>query len=356
MRMHLVSLPHTQVTHEYECCAYSQKVLKFAKILKGLGHTVYLYAGEQNEAPCDELIPCITEKERQAVVGDKHYVLDVSFDENLPYWRSFNLNASAAIAKRAQPKDFLCLIAGWSHKPIADIFPNLMAVEFGIGYKGTFSNYRVFESYAWMHYHYGMKGLEHGRWYDAVIPNYFEREAFPYRSKKEDFYLYVGRQISAKGIEVAAETCKRLGKRLVIAGPGAPISSYGEYVGVLNPEQRGDLMSRAKALFVPTYYVGPFEGVAVEAMMCGTPVITTDWGVFAETVIQDKTGFRCRTLQEFMDAAEHVGELDAQAIRRHAVNNYSLEAIAPKYEAYFERLMALWGDGWYATRSQAEAA
>ena len=40
MRMHLVSLPHTQVTHEYECCAYSQKVLKFAKILKGLGHTV----------------------------------------------------------------------------------------------------------------------------------------------------------------------------------------------------------------------------------------------------------------------------------------------------------------------------
>ena len=111
---------------------------------------------------------------------------------------------------------------------------------------------------------------------------------------------------------------------------------------------------------MPTYYVGPFEGVAVEAMMCGTPVITTDWGVFAETVIQGKTGFRCRTLQEFVDAAEHVGELDAQAIRRHAVNNYSLEAIAPKYQAYFERLDALWRDGWYelkqSIRSQERAA
>ena len=33
-------------------------------MMKNLGHTVYLYASEDNEAPVDELITCIT-KEQQ---------------------------------------------------------------------------------------------------------------------------------------------------------------------------------------------------------------------------------------------------------------------------------------------------
>jgi hypothetical protein len=37
-------------------------------------------------------------------------------------------------------------------KPIADGFYKYhISVEFGVGYSGVFSNYKVFESYAWMH-------------------------------------------------------------------------------------------------------------------------------------------------------------------------------------------------------------
>jgi hypothetical protein len=48
----------------------------------------------------------------------------------------------------------------------------LLAVEFGIGYPGSFAKYRVFESYAWMHTTYGaQRGADiDGVWYDAVIP------------------------------------------------------------------------------------------------------------------------------------------------------------------------------------------
>jgi hypothetical protein len=55
-----------------------------------------------------------------------------------------------------------------------------MVVELGIGYEGSFAKYRVFESYAWMHYTYGkIDQSDNGRFFDCVIPNYFNTEEFP---------------------------------------------------------------------------------------------------------------------------------------------------------------------------------
>ena len=318
-------------------------------MMKECGHTVYLYAGEQNEAPCHELVPCISEVERSAVVGNGHYV-NASFDISLPHWKAFNANAARAIAERAQPHDFLCLIAGQSHKPIADALPALMAVEFGIGYGGTFARYRVWESYAWMHVCYGASTSNShsadGQWFDAVIPNSFEVEDFPFRECKDDYYLFIGRLIDRKGVQIAADACEAAGRRLIIAGYGTP-PGYGEYIGIVGPQERGRLMAGARAVLAPTVYIEPFGGVVVEAMMCGTPVITTDWGAFTETNIHGVTGFRCRMFHEFASALDQVNNLDPKAIRDHAIANYSLDAIGPKYDAYFRRLETLWKDGWY---------
>ena len=351
MRFHVVSLPHTQVTDAFSACAYTEKVRKFCRMMhEMLGHTVYLYAGDENEAPCDEHVSCISEDERAAACGNNHYSA-ASFDYSLPHWRHFNHRASLAIRKRAQPHDFICLIGGIAHKTIADALPEMMTVEFGIGYGGTFAKYRVFESYAWMHAIYGHQagGPERadGFWYDAVIPGYFERERFPFSRHKQPYCCFVGRLIERKGYSIAVEVCRARKMRLLIAGQGDP-PDYGEHVGVIGPKARGELMANAQACFVPTVYLEPFGNVAVEAMACGTPVIATDWGAMTETVIQGKTGFRCRSFQQFLDAVDDVRQLDPLEIRDHAVNNYSLEATAPKYESYFERLGTLWTDGWYA--------
>ena len=317
--------------------------------MKNLGHTVYLYGGEYNEAPCDEHIKCISEEERINCLNGNFYT-SPSFDWTLPHWVNFNNNVINEIKNRLEHKDFICLISGYAAKQIADAFPNELSVEFGIGYGGSFAQFRVFESYAWMHACYGSRTTDphslDGNFFDAVIPSYIDIEEFPLNENPSDYYLYIGRLIERKGYNIAVEVCKHLNKKLVIAGNGVP-PEYGEYVGSVGSEERAKLMGGAIATFVPTIYIEPFGTVAVEAMACGSPVITTDWGAFTETVIDGTTGYRCHTFQEFLYATENVKLLDRKYISNYSKNRYGLDSVGLMYEDYFHRLETLWDKGWY---------
>lgn len=351
MCFHLLGLPHTQVTRSFTSCAFTNKIFYFAKMMRARGHEVFLYAGDQCGPDVTEHIQCFTEAERLVHCNGVHYT-QASWNSSDPGWQTFNSRCIAEITKRAQPQDFICIMGGYAQKPVADALPHLMSVEYGIGHPGSFAKYRVFESYAWLHTTYGAEtygrpGAADGRWFDAVIPGYFDVAEFPFSAEKDDYCFFIGRLIERKGAHIAAEVCKTLGMKLIVAGQGEPPAGT-EYVGVIGPEERGKLMARARCVFVPTIYIEPFGNVAVEAQACGTPVLTTDWGAFTETVQQGVTGYRCRTLQEFCQGVTDCATLDPYAIRQRALDTYSLPVVARQYETYFQRLLTLWGEGWYA--------
>lgn len=345
MRIHLVSLPHTQTKKAYSTCAYTEKVRKFSTMMTKRGHDIFLYAGEENEAECREHICCIT-KEKQAEYGfnGPEDYLKIDFNSSEP-WGYFHSNVIEEIKKRIEPKDIICVITGIPTMCFESEFPNNIVVEFGVGYSGICHKYRVFESYAWRNFVYGQKNMD-GVFFDEVIPNYFETKDFPFIKKKGDYFLYIGRLTEKKGYRIAQDVCERKGYRLLVAGPGE-FDGYGEYIGILDPRQRAKVMGHARAVFVPTLYVAPFEGVHVEAMLCGTPVITTDFGVFSESVYDGINGFRCNMFEEFYMATEMVKDLDYLRIRKLAIERYSTETVAVQYDHYFNRLLKLYGGGWY---------
>lgn len=360
MRFHVPGIPHTVTNQQYISCAYTQKVYKLCSMLSKLGHEVYHYGCEGSNPQCTESVNVVTEEFRQTFYPTNYHTEQFRFDTNDKYHNVYYANAIAEIKKRQQPKDFLLCAWGWGHEPIARAFDNMLVVESGIGYESVFSKYRVFESYTWMAHVYGLNKIKNGAWYDAVIPNFFDPSDFIYSDKKEDWFLYLGRITQRKGVEIAVQTTKEIGAKLLIAGQGTLINekeqvritdSHVEHVGFADVYKRKELLSRAKAVFMPTYYIEPFGGVSIEAAMSGTPVISSDWGVFGENILHGVTGYRCRTFDHFCWAAENSSSISSAACRHWAIENFSMDRIALMYQEYFEMLYDLWDKGWY-TRSK----
>ena len=223
-------------------------------------------------------------------------------------------------------------------------------VESGIGYPDPVSNFRVYESYAWMHFHLGREGKFDGtKWYHAVIPNAFDPTLFgpPLPcDERDDYALYFGRIMDSKGTHIACRAARKAGLRTIIVGQGNPAPYLADVPGTeyLPPQgaaQRRHLMQRARVLLCPTQYVEPFGGVAVEAMLSGTPVVSTDWGAFPETVLHGVTGYRCRTFEQFVWAVRHAGDIDPLVCRRWSESNYSLSRVGAMYEEYFDMILRL---------------
>lgn len=368
MRFHVIGLPHCPTTREHSACAYTAKNFKFCKMMYGLGHEVIHYGVEGSNPTCVEHVTTLTTADMKRFFGGHDYTKDyypIVWDSNLPYWQISNANAAFEVRRRAHKKDFVCVLGGACHQPLCNALADkpVMPVEYGIGYFGTFAKHRVFESYAHMHHVYGRGGNDpDGQFFDAIIPNYFQLEDFTFQEQPSDYFLFVGRMIRRKGLEIAIEATRRAGVKLLLAGQGAKQEGskikiedqeydapHVELIGYLDPDRRNEIMGKAIALLAPTLYLEPFGGVAVEAQLCGTPAITTDWGAFPETVLHGSTGYRCRTIEQFVWAIRHAGLLDRKVVSDRARNLYSLQTIGKMYEEYFGMLLTLWDEGFWET-------
>lgn len=355
--LHVPALPHTVTRAEDSVCAYTTKVLRFCKMMSARGHRVIHYGNEGSTVAPAEHVEIFSSTQQQQHYGGEAWFQRKQFycvpwDNGAP-WRQFNRDCAYEIKQRAHPRDIVCIIGGVAQREIADLLSDqeVLCVEYGIGYEGTFAPYRAFESYAWMHHVYGLQQIKDGRAFDAVIPNYFDPDDFTLGNGGGDYLLYMSRMTPRKGYDVAVETARRSGLKLVMAGAGTEIiqESFVEHVGQVGPAERNKLMGGARALLVPTQYIEPFGGVAIEALFCGTPVITTDWGAFTETV-GPRDGARCKTLEQFVRAAQraHTGFYNRESRRDHAINRFALNAVAPMFEEWFQQLQTLYGEGWYA--------
>jgi glycosyltransferase involved in cell wall biosynthesis len=359
MRFHILGLPHTVSSKEYNACAYTQKVVKFAKMMTKRGHTVIHYGHEDSKLECTEHVTVLTNEDWKIAYGDYDWRKNFfKYDTGDHAYTTFYKNTIAEIQKRKQPNDFILPFWGAGHKPVCDAHPDLITVEPGIGYAGGhFARFKIFESYAIYHAYYGLNsvGTCIQDWYDVVIPNYFDTDDFEYSDKKEDYFLFMGRVYEGKGVNIAVQATEAIGAKLIIAGQSslkemgyAETPAHVTEVGYADIETRKKLMSKAKGAFVASLYNEPFGGVQIECLLSGTPTITTDWGSFTENNINGVTGYRCRTFEQFTWAAKNIDRIRPQDCSNFARNNFSLDIVGAKYEEYFQSILNIYGkQGWY---------
>lgn len=361
--LHVLGLPHTQMTDAWSFCAYTARTRTFAEMMTRAGYNVILYSPEGSTANVTENVPIITTAERLSFWPDYSPANQVfnSFDPHHIGWYTFNRRCINEMSGRCSPGDIVCVTMGTTQQLVTNAFPELFPVETGIGYSGVFAPFRVFESWAWRHYLSGRYGPDDVRFFDAVIPRAYDINDFPLGSGNGGYALFMGRLTRRKGPHIAALAAATLGVPLLVAGQGVADVSPGKitcddgteligdvtYVGVLNPAERAAIMGDAIATFVPTMYLEPFGGVSVESQLCGTPAICSDWGGLRENVSPGITGYLCNTLAEFVFALENSDTLDRGNIRHNAQETWGTDEVRWSFIHYFDRLGSLNDQGWY---------
>ena len=190
----------------------------------------------------------------------------------------------------------------------------------------------------------------------ASIPNPIDLRAWPLQERKGDHLLWIGRMTPEKGPHRAIAAARAVDVPLVLAGviqPGQQaffdreIAPHidGErvkFVGEVGGSAKRSLFARARGLLMPIRWNEPFGMVIVEALACGTPVITFPEGAARELVVDGQTGF---LVEDERAMAVAVGQLSRIAPRdcRAWVRQYcDAEVVAAAYERTY-RSVALHG-------------
>ena len=378
LRFHIHGLHHTQTNKYFNSCAFTMQIHAMCDMLTKAGHEVYHYGNEGSDPNCTENIIIATEKERYASypLGDFRKAQpffggpapNVGYNAAPEYCDEWDRRVIEEIGKRIKPNDFILNFCNTEYMAISNAFEDLaILVEPGVGYAGGCPNTRkVYVSHTWQAFHdgwnaRGITDYTDEDWYfgkpeiqDAVIHYFIDEEDFEYSADKKNYAFFIGRFNDDKGVNIALHTCEAYRNdtgdksfKLKMAGPGSEWfvdllteeqKEWVEVLGFVEPEEKKDLLKKAKVLFAPSLYNEPFGAISIEAQISGTPVISTDWGGFPESVIHGKTGYRCRNFEHFVWALKNIDKINSQDCYTWASNNFTKEAMTPKYVDYFKGL------------------
>jgi len=184
----------------------------------------------------------------------------------------------------------------------------------------------------------------------------------PAYDEKEDWFLYFSRIVHGKGPHVAIQLAKEMGFELKVVGEDkaycddqlyvAQIKAMCrelpnvEYIGPKYNEDAVWYLQRAKALLFPQHWNEAFGLVVIEALACGTPVISGNCGGPSEVIDHGRTGFLCtpHSMGEYTEAVRKVGEIDPKECRRDAEQRWSARVMTEKYLSLYQDVIN--GESW----------
>jgi glycosyltransferase involved in cell wall biosynthesis len=187
--------------------------------------------------------------------------------------------------------------------------------------------------------------------------NGLDPSRYCYSERKQDYLLFVSALDWAydKGLEMALAVARRTGLRLVVAGTGrtqaiidevtrACHAAGAECVGDARGATRADLYAGAAAVLHPTRLNEGCPLVIIEALLSGTPVVTSGAGGCPD-MVPPEVGFICATESDYAAAVARAGEISPAACRRHAMENYHYLRMAAdyvrEYQAELDRVRGL---------------
>jgi glycosyltransferase involved in cell wall biosynthesis len=383
IRIHIPAIPYTITRSEYSHDAYTGKVLRLSPMMRSRGFEVYHYGVETSESGATKNFDLMTKDEwielriQTIVFVEKFAGRTISYEDakkknsdqgmvigglanwSSPLTKEFNKRLRQKLIEnyRGKSTDIICMPLGQTHQGAVENL-DFVTVESGIGYSHSYLNYRIFESHAWMSSTLGIeKKAPNNYWF--VIPNYFDTNEFKLTVTPVPKRIgFLGRIAGFKGCSIIVEIARRFPDvEFIICGQGDPsqfvVCPNIIYKKPIHGAERSEYLGSCVAVLCLSKFLEPFCGTAVEAQLCGTPVISTDWGGMAETIEQGKSGLRGHTLSDFCQGVTMAldGKFDRIYIRERAVKLFDMYNLAYNYEYAFKNILDIHTpgkNGWYS--------
>jgi glycosyltransferase involved in cell wall biosynthesis len=188
----------------------------------------------------------------------------------------------------------------------------------------------------------------------AVIHHGVDLAVFPEGRGDGGYLLFLGRMNPDKGVHRAIEIARAAGKRLVIAAkmwePAERayfedqveplLGADAVYVGEVGGALKLRLLGGAEALINPIRWPEPFGMVMIEALACGTPVLSFAEGAAPEIIEHERSGFLCADDADMSALIGEVPSLDRAACRARVETRFSADRFVAEHVALYRRLLS----------------
>lgn len=182
----------------------------------------------------------------------------------------------------------------------------------------------------------------HCRNHDAkfLVYNGVDATRYPFRAKKDDYFVFLARTTwRVKNVKTAIAWAQDLGVRLEIMGGSGRSRGGIRFRGLVDEAEKIELLAGARALIYPTNWDEPCAAAPLEALACGTPVISSVNGCMPE-LVRPGTGVVCENYEQLLRAADAVQSISPEACRRSIEATFSLSRMAQDYLALMARILA----------------
>lgn len=189
--------------------------------------------------------------------------------------------------------------------------------------------------------------------YIETVYNGIDINNFKFNNKPEDYFAFLGRMSPEKGPAQAIQIAKAAGVKLKMAAKIDVVDAIFfekevkplidnkqiEYIGEINSQEKSDFLRNARGLIAPIQWAEPFGLFFIEAMACGTPVITMNRGSASEVIKNSETGFVLNDIEEATNAVKNINKIKREGCRKWVEKNFTAEIMVENYEKIYRKII-----------------
>jgi glycosyltransferase involved in cell wall biosynthesis len=189
--------------------------------------------------------------------------------------------------------------------------------------------------------------------YIANVYHGIDVSSFDFNPHPQDYLAFLSRMSPEKGPIEAIEIARHTGKKLIMAAKvdqddrkffteqvepwidGQQI----QFIGEVNHQQKVELLKNAQALLAPIQWDEPFGLYFIEAMACGTPILSIRRGSTPEIIEDTVTGLLADSASHLAQLVPEVTNLDRAVIRDTAEKRFTISSMVDGYEQAYAKLL-----------------